>query len=345
MNKKQTGNITDFASDRYFILNETNFSYIDITEDFGIEIPDVEIQSVALISELNNWYGLAQVFTEVEPNVEYTFNLELTEEQLASVDYYHRFKFMVNSSEYLGYDSEGVTIVDPNNWIEQDLDQGDGTNFGISFADESMPRAIFFTMEFAGGKDINTGWTLRIDATEPSPVIPYASTPTFQKVDNKLVLSSSTDNATIYYTTDSSTPTKSSTLYTGPITMTKNCTVKAIAVADGYKDSEPAEYVVDWFDDSQPTKKSWIFTDGLSDETIANLNADATHWAENGKDADGNVNNWKNVGKPSPDTDLMANGEVIAELKDLKFDIGSNKDNSIHIAATGRYAFRWARWR
>ena len=81
-------------------------------------------------------------------------------------------------------------------------------------------------------------------------------------------------------------------------------------------------------------KKSWDFTKGLSDETIANLKADGSHWAENGNDADGNVNNWKNVGKPATDSYLTANGTVIPELEGLYFDIGSNKDNSIHIATT-----------
>ena len=37
------------------------------------------------------------------------------------------------------------------------------------------------------------------------------------------------------------------------------------------------------------SKKSWDFTKGLSDETIANLIEDTGHWAENGQDADGNI--------------------------------------------------------
>ena len=81
-------------------------------------------------------------------------------------------------------------------------------------------------------------------------------------------------------------------------------------------------------------KKSWDFTKGLSYETIENLNADATHWAQNGNDADGNVNNWKNVGKPDANSYLMANGVVIPETMGLLIDIGSNKDNSIHLATT-----------
>ena len=85
---------------------------------------------------------------------------------------------------------------------------------------------------------------------------------------------------------------------------------------------------------SAQVKKTWDFTKGLSYETIENLNADATHWAENGNDADGNVNNWKNIGKPDANSYLMANGVVIPETMGLLFDIGSNKDNSIHLATT-----------
>ncbi|MBQ8064102.1 MAG: chitobiase/beta-hexosaminidase C-terminal domain-containing protein [Prevotella sp.] len=80
-------------------------------------------------------------------------------------------------------------------------------------------------------------------------------------------------------------------------------------------------------------KKSWDFTQGFSDETKENLAADKTNWADNGTDADGNVNNWKNAVKQDASKFWKANGHVIPELLDLKIDIGSNKDNSIHLAA------------
>ncbi len=79
-------------------------------------------------------------------------------------------------------------------------------------------------------------------------------------------------------------------------------------------------------------KKTWDFTKGLSDETVANLNADATNWASNGTDADGVTNNWKNNAKVSSSSYLTANGVVIPELEGLYFDIGSNGANSIHVA-------------
>ena len=52
--------------------------------------------------------------------------------------------------------------------------------------------------------------------------------------------------ATIYYTTDGTTPTTSSTLYDGPITVSSTGTVKAIAIAPGYTVSSVASaaYVI-----------------------------------------------------------------------------------------------------
>jgi LysM repeat protein len=57
----------------------------------------------------------------------------------------------------------------------------------------------------------------------------------------KVTLSTATEGATIYYTTDGSEPTSSSAEYTAPIEVTTEMTIKAIAVKDGMLDSEVME--------------------------------------------------------------------------------------------------------
>jgi hypothetical protein len=53
----------------------------------------------------------------------------------------------------------------------------------------------------------------------------------------QVAISTTTPEAKIYYTTDGNAPTDKSAVYEGPITVTANVTIKAIAVAEGYDPS------------------------------------------------------------------------------------------------------------
>lgn len=62
------------------------------------------------------------------------------------------------------------------------------------------------------------------------------------KAGTKVALTTATDGATIYYTIDGSEPTTSSDVYSAPITINEDTTIKAIAVADGLENSDVAEF-------------------------------------------------------------------------------------------------------
>jgi hypothetical protein len=74
-------------------------------------------------------------------------------------------------------------------------------------------------------------------------IAPYAASPVFSLAGGtyssaqSLVITDATLGATIHYTTDQSTPTASSPVYTGPLTLTGSEYVQAVAVAQGYTTS------------------------------------------------------------------------------------------------------------
>lgn len=82
-----------------------------------------------------------------------------------------------------------------------------------------------------------------------------APTPTATYARHAVTLECSEPEAQIHYTTDGSQPTASSTVYSDPIPMTGDCTVRFFASKSGYNDSDEAtfSFVLSQWQDTVPT--------------------------------------------------------------------------------------------
>jgi hypothetical protein len=147
-----------------------------------------------------------------------------------------------------------------------------GTSFSstlsVSIADSISGAAIYYTTNgstpttgsqlYSGPFTISASTTVNAIATASgysqsaqgsasyiySPVTPVAATPTFTPASGtsfsstlSVSIADSTSGAAIYYTTNGSTPTTGSQLYSGPFTISASTTVNAIATASGYSQS------------------------------------------------------------------------------------------------------------
>ena len=101
---------------------------------------------------------------------------------------------------------------------------------------------------FTGGTNTTSAYPLVVKSLTYAVLSPLSSTstPAFSPSPGtytsaqSVTLRDSTPGATIYYTTDGTAPTTSSSIYSDPITVSSTQTIQAIAVASGYSNSSVA---------------------------------------------------------------------------------------------------------
>lgn len=116
----------------------------------------------------------------------------------------------------------------------------------LSNSDATVTWSGAASSEFTLKNDKQIRWTSIVVTYTPSGSTPPCAIPTFDPAEGnysqaqKVTISCSTENSTIYYTLDGNDPTTSSSVYSSPITISKTTTVKAIATASGFENSSVA---------------------------------------------------------------------------------------------------------
>jgi hypothetical protein len=141
-------------------------------------------------------------------------------------------------------------------------------SLSVTISDSTTSASIFYTTDgstptasstlCAGSITITANTTIKAIATASgyqnsavatatytvNPAETAAATPTFSPASGttfasnlSVSMADSTSGATIYYTTNGTTPTTSSSVYSGPITISASTTINAIATASGFTPS------------------------------------------------------------------------------------------------------------
>lgn len=143
-----------------------------------------------------------------------------------------------------------ITCSTPNSRIYYTLDGSSPTAESLYYTDVITMTASCTVKAIAMRDNFNNSAVMSVSFDKASNTI---STPQFVRNGNEVTVKvTQTEGTTIYYTLDGTTPTTESTVYTTPVQVVENGTLKAMATNPKLFTSEVATYDVDWFKVTTP---------------------------------------------------------------------------------------------
>lgn len=161
---------------------------------------------------------------------------------------YTNYSFINNTNHFV-YDNAVITPAAAtltNSWSLPSNAYATVSNTGVvtvsSLPESDITLTLTVTVAVTGGTPAAPGGTTLTASKEITIQGITPASPTITRTGNTVSIATTSAGATIYYTTDGSTPTASSTLYTGPFDLTTSpTTVKAIAIRDGHGSTVASE--------------------------------------------------------------------------------------------------------
>ena len=212
----------------------------DWTGDYLITYTDLSAETINALNGIHeNNYGLYENVYEyyAEGIIASNLNTEMCKVTIEPTEE-GKYSMYLNRNGYLGLSSDGNKLYSNSTFTaERDEWTITAENGVVTLTSVKYPaRQLQWNnaqsgLRFAcytGGQTPVTIYKLG--------AVPAVATPVFTPVAGyyeeaqNVTITCATEGATIYYTTDGSTPTNESTLYTGAIVVSQNTTIKAIAI-------------------------------------------------------------------------------------------------------------------
>ena len=139
-----------------------------------------------------------------------------------------KFKFAITSSNNLTTGNINIYPKSRSGWYWNPA----GQNSNFYYGQQSKESTDLYRNGIVGVYN-NTGTNSIWHFEDASSQVCAIPTITYNESNGQMSISTTTDGATIYYTTDGTIPTSSSNEYTAPFTVSSSAVIKAIAIKDG----------------------------------------------------------------------------------------------------------------